>query len=163
MVRKVIDFECILPPDESGKPRQFQESASHRIGYGDPELLEALPGHGFGNYVNIFTKRQAGNIPAQGKPAGASLKDFVAELDREGVEISVLGRVHSHLLADVVAAYPTHFFALAAISPFDGMRGVREFEHLVRERGLHGLRVAALYNNVAGKRSPLLPALCQMR
>ena len=148
MARKVIDFECILPPDENGRPRQFQESASHRIGYGDPELLEALPGYGFGNYANIFTKRQAVNISAQGKPAGLSLKDFVSELDREGVEISVLGRVHNHLLADVVAAYPTRFFALAAISPFDGMRGVREFEHLVRERGLHGLRVAALYNNV---------------
>ena len=64
MVRNVIDFECILPPDESGKPRQFQDSASHRIGYGDPELLEELPGYGFGNYVNIFTKRQAGNISA---------------------------------------------------------------------------------------------------
>jgi predicted TIM-barrel fold metal-dependent hydrolase len=148
MARKVIDFECILPPDENGKPRQFQESASHRIGYGDPELLEALPGYGFGNYVNIFTKRQAVNSSEQGKSVGLSLKDFVAELDREGVEISVLGRVHNHLLADVVAAYPTRFFALAAISPFDGMRGVREFEHLVRERGLHGLRVAALYNNI---------------
>jgi predicted TIM-barrel fold metal-dependent hydrolase len=41
------------------------------------------------------------------------------------------------------------FFALASISPFDGMRGVREFEHLVKERGLNGLRVAALYNNLA--------------
>ena len=110
MMRKLIDFECILPPDENGMPRQFQESASHRIGYGDPELLEALPGYGFGNYVNIFTKRQAVNISAQGKPAGLSLKYFVSELDREGVEILVLGWVHNHLLADVVAAYPAHFF-----------------------------------------------------
>ena len=45
--------------------------------------------------------------------------------------------------------FPKRFFALASISPFDGMRGVREFEHLVKERGLNGLRVAALYNNLA--------------
>ncbi len=47
------------------------------------------------------------------------------------------------MLADVVKEYPRRFFALASISPFDGMRGVREFEHLIKERGLNGLRVAA--------------------
>src|SRR5262249_47903103 len=35
-----------------------------------------------------------------------------------------------------------------SISPFDGMRGVREFEHCVREYGLHGLRISALFNMV---------------
>ena len=30
-----------------------------------------------------------------------------------------------------------------------GWRGDSEFEHLVKERGLNGLRVAALYNNLA--------------
>ena len=42
MVRKVIDLECLLPPDEQGKPRQYHEQASHRIGYGDPELLPMM-------------------------------------------------------------------------------------------------------------------------
>jgi uncharacterized protein len=150
VVRKVIDLECLLPPDEQGRPRQYHEQASHRIGYGDPELLEPRPGYGFANYQNIFRKRVAGPGKSEGekKPVGQSIKDFVAELDREGAEVSVLGRVDNYVLADVVKEFPKRFFALASISPFDGMRGVREFEHLVKERGMNGLRVAALYNNL---------------
>jgi len=37
---------------------------------------------------------------------------------------------------------------MASISPFDGMRGVREFERVIRELGLNGLRIAALFNMV---------------
>jgi len=114
-------------------------------------LLEPRPGYGFANYQNIFRKRvgPSDKSGAQAKPAGQSIKEFVGELDREGAEVSVLGRVDNYVLADVVKEYPKRFFALASISPFDGMRGVREFEHLVKERGLNGLRVAALYNNLA--------------
>src|SRR4029079_16394917 len=83
------------------------------------------------------------------KVPGQSIKQFVEELDREGAEVSVLGRVDNYVLADVVKEFPDRFFALASISPFDGMRGVREFEHLIKERKLNGLRVAALYNNLA--------------
>jgi predicted TIM-barrel fold metal-dependent hydrolase len=153
-VRKVIDFECVLPDDEQGRSRQSFEGMSHRIGYGDPELLDMPPGYGFANYANIFRKSEG---PASGaekggagtkKKPGMSLDDFVAELDREGVEMSVLGRIDNYQLADILKAYPTRFFGLASVSPHDGMRGVREFEKLVREHGLGGLRVAALYNNV---------------
>ena len=93
MVRKVIDLECLLPPDEQGRPRQYHEQASHRIGYGDPELLEPRPGYGFANYQNIFRKRvnPSDKSGAPGKPAGQSIKEFVGELDREGAEVSVLG------------------------------------------------------------------------
>lgn len=152
MVRKVIDLECLLPADEQGKPRQYHEQASHRIGYGDPELLEQRPGYGFANYQNIFRKRVGGPAKSDKEkkpPAGQSIKQFVEELDREGAAVSVIGRVDNYVLADVVAEYPDRFFALASISPFDGMRGVREFEHLIKERKLNGLRVAALYNNLA--------------
>lgn len=148
-VRKVIDFECVLPNDENGNSRQSFEGMSHRIGYGDPELLPELPGYGFANYEHIFAKREKPEKPA-GKPKkpGLSMDDFVAELDREGVEVSVLGRLDNYQLADILRTYPKRFFGLASISPFDGMRGVREFEKLVREHGLNGLRVAALYNGV---------------
>jgi predicted TIM-barrel fold metal-dependent hydrolase len=152
VVRKVIDLECLLPADEQGKPRQYHEQASHRIGYGDPELLEQRPGYGFANYQNIFRRRVGGPAKSDEEkksPAGQSIKQFVEELDREGAEVSVVGRVDNYVLADVVAEYPNRFFALASISPFDGMRGVRELEHLIKERKLNGLRVAALYNNLA--------------
>jgi len=85
VVRKVIDLECLLPADEEGKPRQYHEQASHRIGYGDPELLEPRPGYGFANYQNIFRKRTDGPAKegTEKKPTGQSIKEFVGELDRE--------------------------------------------------------------------------------
>jgi hypothetical protein len=58
-MRKVIDLECDLPPDENGNPRKL-EAATHPPGYGDPERLEPLPGHGFSNYERIFTRRTEG-------------------------------------------------------------------------------------------------------
>src|SRR5262249_54993998 len=53
------------------------------------------------------------------------------------------------LLVELLAKYPSRFMGLASISPLDGMRGVREFERLVREHNLTGLRVGALFNNIA--------------
>jgi len=49
-MREVIDLECDLPPDENGNPRKL-EAATHPPGYGDPERLPPLPGHGFSNYA----------------------------------------------------------------------------------------------------------------
>ena len=59
-MRRVIDLECVLPPDENGVARQYFGAAGHRIGEGDPELLPPLPGYGFENYRNIFTRREGG-------------------------------------------------------------------------------------------------------
>ena len=50
----MIDLECDLPPDENGKPHKM-ERAMHPPGYGDPERLPPLPGHGFSNYERIVT------------------------------------------------------------------------------------------------------------
>ena len=46
-MRRVIDLECVLPPDENGVARQYLGAAGHRIGEGDPELLPPLAGYGF--------------------------------------------------------------------------------------------------------------------
>ena len=133
-MRQVIDLECVLPPDEKGIARQYFGTAGHRIGEGDPELLPPLAGYGFDNYRNIFTRREGGaRQPAAAKPAGKSLAQIVAEMDRDGVQVSVIHRMPNDLLARIVQAHPTRFFGLATLSPFDGMRGVRELERLVRE------------------------------
>jgi hypothetical protein len=55
-MRKAIDLECDLPPDENGKARKTEE-ATHPPGFGDPERLPPQPGHGFSNYERIFTRR----------------------------------------------------------------------------------------------------------
>jgi len=73
-MRRVIDLECVLPPDENGVARQYFGAAGHRIGEGDPELLPPLPGYGFENYRNIFTRREGdARQPDAAKPAGKSL------------------------------------------------------------------------------------------
>ena len=149
-MRPVIDLECVLPPDENGVERQFFGAAGHRIGEGDPELLPPLAGYGFENYRHIFTRREGGTRQSEmAKPAGKSLAQIVAEMDRDGVQTSVIHRMPNDVLAKIVQAYPTRFFGLATLSPFDGMRGVRELERLVREEKVQGMRIGALYNNLA--------------
>jgi predicted TIM-barrel fold metal-dependent hydrolase len=142
-MRKVIDLECDLPPDENGRLRKNLQM-NHPPGYGDPERLPHLPGHGFDNYKGIFTARTSKDAAA---PEGVSLPDFVARLDRAGIEVGVL-RGPNDMLAEIVAQYPTRFIGMANLSPHDGMRGVREFVRLVKECGLGGLRVSALYNMI---------------
>src|SRR5260221_541390 len=77
-MRKVIDLECDLPPDEDGNPRTL-EAATHPPGYGDPERLAPLKGHGFSNYARIFTRRGEGGEAESGpqKKHGMSIADFV--------------------------------------------------------------------------------------
>jgi hypothetical protein len=141
-MRKVIDLECDLPPDENGKPRK-QEAAAHPPGYGDPERLPPLPGYGFSNYQRIFSRRADGAASAD--PHGMSIADFVGLMDRAGVQVGVL-RAGNAMIAEILASFPKRFIGLASISPHDGMRGVRELERLVKEHGFGALRVSSLYN-----------------
>jgi predicted TIM-barrel fold metal-dependent hydrolase len=147
-LRRVIDLECDLPPDENDRPRKFG-TETLIPGFGDPERLDPPQGYGFPNYERIFPNRAVsapGGITAG--PKGMSLAEFVRSMDEAGVETGVVGRVPNRELAEIVRAHPGRFIGLASISPFDGMRGVRELEHVVRDLGLGGLRIAALFNMV---------------
>jgi hypothetical protein len=136
---KIFDLECYLPPDENGASRRFPGSRS-RAGTQGPDRLPEQPGHGFGNYQRIFTRR--------GDVQGMSLADFVASLDRLGIVRSVLLDSPNAVMAEAVRDFPDRFVALAILSPYDGMRAVRELERLVREDGIHGLYVGALRSEI---------------
>jgi predicted TIM-barrel fold metal-dependent hydrolase len=144
-MRKVFDLECNMPPDEDGNPREYA-TMDHPPGFGDPERLPPLEGHGFENYRNIFTSGATAKKDKAEK--GMGLDAFVASLDAAGVVVGVVGRMPNDRIADLLARYPGRFIGLATISPHDGMRGVRELERLVRDHGLGGLRVASLYNMI---------------
>ncbi len=148
-MRKVIDLECDLPPDENGNPRKLKKRPRTRRDMATRSGLPPLPGHGFSNYERIFTRRTEGGDAAAGpaKKHGMSMADFVARMDRAGVEVGVL-RAGNDIVADVLAQYPKRFIGLATISPHDGMRGVRELVRLVKEHGFGALRVSSLYNMV---------------
>ncbi len=82
---------------------------------------------------------------------GISLEDFVAKMDRAGVERAFLiatragpeyhpvsFRLPYEKVAELVARYPERFSGLAGIDPTEGMRGVRQLEYAVRELGFVG-------------------------
>ena len=76
-MRKVIDLECDLPPDENGNPRKL-EAATHPPGYGDPERLPPLPGHGFSNYEHIFTRRTEGGPAAEPRRSSTACRSPIS-------------------------------------------------------------------------------------
>jgi predicted TIM-barrel fold metal-dependent hydrolase len=144
-MRKVIDLECDLPPDETGKPRK-PEGMEHPPGYGDAEKLPTLPGYGFSNYVNIFKTRKT--TEEGGKPKGESLDSVVARMKKANIVRGVVGRIPNSDLVQIVKKHPGNFICLAEFSAYDGMRGVRALEDIVRNHGIHGFRTSSLYTGL---------------
>lgn len=83
--------------------------------------------------------------------AGTTHKEMLERMDRAGIEKSFLiaakvgqlghpacYHVPYKLVADAVQAYPDRFYGLAGLDPTEGMRGVRELEHSVKEYGFIG-------------------------
>jgi uncharacterized protein len=83
--------------------------------------------------------------------AGVTHKEMLERMDRAGIEKSFLiaakvgqlghpacYHVPYKLVADAVQAYPDRFYGLAGLDPTEGMRGVRELEHSVKEYGFIG-------------------------
>lgn len=150
MVR-VIDLECDLPTPEAAAFRASHADAPV-MGSGDTfrgRETPAVSGYGMANYANIFRNRGEGD-GSRGRPT-MSLAEFVAMLDKVGVEKAVVGSAQqpsNDYTASVVAAFPERFIGMARISPWDGMRGVRELERLVRDCGLRGLAMAAFRERI---------------
>jgi uncharacterized protein len=134
MVR-VFDLECNLP-------REAADSGF--LGPVTANRTAPLPGYGLANYGTIFaSRRPAGESEQPDRPTVAELVD---RLTAAGVEKAVLAdpRTPNSDIAEMVRSYPQQFIGLAYLSPYDGMRAVRELERLVREEGLSGLMVSAL-------------------
>jgi hypothetical protein len=148
MVR-VIDIECDLPTREV---LEFRAAAPPpaTLGSGDTfrgRESEALDGYGMANYAKIFRGRQ------QNVTGPVDLGEFADWLGAHGVEKAVIGTssVPSNTYAaEVISARPDRFLAFACISPWDGMRGVRELERLVRERGFCGLTASTYRERLPG-------------
>lgn len=146
-MRRLIDLECYLPPDENGVPRRFPGKRL-RAGTQGPDRLPELDGHGFANYDKIFTRRVQKREAEKASGSGMSLADFVAKMDRAGIEKGVLLDSPNATMVEAVRAFPGRFIGLALLSPYDGMRAVRELERLVREDGLSGLYVGPLRSEI---------------
>lgn len=147
-MRSVIDLECDLPPAPDGTPRAYAADTSP-LGPSTPNRLPALPGYGFDNYGTIFRNQDIFGAGSEAATATAtpiiSLDEHVAALAEAGIEWGIVQAESNAATAEVVRQHPDRFIGMASIHPFDGMRGVRELERLVREEGLGGLAVMALY------------------
>lgn len=138
MVR-LIDIECDLPTREVLAYRAAPPPP-RELGSGDTfrgREPDALEGYGMANYGKVFRGRE-GAFRAE----PVDLGEFADRLGALGVEKAVIGTssVPSNAYAaGVVRARPDRFLAFACISPWDGMRGVRELERLVREESMVGL------------------------
>jgi len=141
-MRKVIDLECDLPPDEQGNPRKVS-GAEQSPGHGAPEKLAPPPGYGFANYANIFRSRAAAPDPSQ--PKGESLDGVVARMKKANIVRGVVGRIPNADLVKMVGQYPESFICLAEFSAYDGMCGVRALQDIVQNHGIHGFRTSSLY------------------
>lgn len=101
---------------------------------------------------------------------GVSLEAMLARMDAAGIEKGLLVATKAgplghpscyHLpyamVADAVQKYPHRFRALAGIDPTEGMRGVRAFEHAVREYGFVGAHFYPHWFELAPDHARLYP------
>lgn len=135
----VVDLECELPRTSGSGDDAYVRAGRRYLG-----MHESHEDHGLENYGRIFSSREYLLREDLAEPHGRELTEIVQEMDQAGVERAVPLSIDNADIANAIDAFPQHFLGLAYISPFDGMRGVRELEFLIRERGFSGLRTSAM-------------------
>ncbi len=130
-------------------------------------MTEDADGHGYqaiDAVVNIWTPEALAHRPDwrddffvgkmgvdQETSAGTPLDEMLQRMDRAGIERGFLiatragplghpscYRIPYEIVAEACAKAPDRLYGLAGIDPLDGMKGVRELEHAVRELGFIG-------------------------
>jgi predicted TIM-barrel fold metal-dependent hydrolase len=142
-MRRIIDLEI-------GVPQSEVDPSLNAISRGRPGTPFAQPlprpeGYGFDNYATIFRTRKAD--PAKPEHDGGFEK-LIADMDEAGIEKGLLVDAANASYGDIHRRYPGRFITLATFDPHDGMRAVRELERLIKEDGVHGFRLSALYNSI---------------
>jgi len=130
MVR-IIDMECNMPRQAPGEAEP---------GLATPGSASERPaGYGMANYGRIFRSRREGDDSPK-----MAMDAFVDRLSTLGIERAVPFGISNDEIAVLLRTYPERFLGLARLSCLQGMRGVRELEHRVRQEGFHALGVSAL-------------------
>jgi uncharacterized protein len=139
---RTIDLEGNLP---GGNGRVAGMELSGPPG---PDRLPGPPGYGFSNYDTVFRGEAAASAGAEDSLADRAAR-MVALMDKAGVEKAVIATEANSMTADLIRMYPDRLIGFAHLSPYDGMRAVRELERLVKEEAIGGISVAALYDQVS--------------
>ena len=125
---RVIDLECNLPVGVDDPA--YKETTQSRPGNPIADRLPWPEGYGFSNYQRIFKGRAERDLAPVTEDADKLVAGLVADMDKAGIEVGILVGASVGTSARVAKTYPKRFIGLAAMSPLDGMRGVREFERL---------------------------------
>jgi predicted TIM-barrel fold metal-dependent hydrolase len=137
-------MECNLPIPGGEGGGQGHASQGSGATFRGREAAE-VSGYGMSNYSRIFTSRgEDEERPRRNMP----LDEFTKMLQNAGVEKGMIRAGTNTRTAEIQRDYPDLFVGFAVISPFDGMRGVREFERLVRDEGLKGLSMSPLAERI---------------
>jgi predicted TIM-barrel fold metal-dependent hydrolase len=140
----VIDMEMNVP-------NFLRSPHSVEIDHGRPgtPFSESLPrpaGYGFENYEHVF---RGSDRAAKPDEDDGGMERLIADMDRAGIAVGYLVGARNSDLGRIKRQRPDRFICFATLNPMDGMRAVRELERLVKEDGVDGLRVNALYNCVS--------------
>jgi uncharacterized protein len=100
-------------------------------------------------FLRSFVTDKIGTDPADVGPFSPG--QFLEKMDRAGIEHAFLiavkagsadhrinRRVSYEKVAEVVSAYPDRFSGLAGVDPTEGMAGLRELEHGIKDLGFVG-------------------------
>ena len=139
---RVIDMECSVPKRATGHG-EATAAAAPAAAAGAP-ATEGPAGYGMANYERIFRSRQDGGDT---RPV-TELSEYVKMLERVGIVSAVPFGTSNDEVAELLRDYPDRFIGLARISGLQGMRGVRELEHRVREQRFQALGVSALVDGI---------------
>src|ERR1700761_430019 len=140
---RVIDLEMNVP-------NFLRSPHGNQIDHGRPgtPFSESLPhpaGYGFENYEHVF---RGSDRTAKPDEDDGGMERLIADMDRANIAVGYLVGARNADLGRIKRQHPDRFICFATLDPMDGMRAVRELERLVKEDGVDGLRVNALYNCV---------------
>jgi uncharacterized protein len=122
-----------------------------------PAVMEHVAHHfpkEMAGYLRVFYKQQPDVSEFERVAAAMTMEEetVIAALDQAGIDRTLItgfnefSSVHETFIpnepvADLAERYPDRFIPFAGADVLAGMDAVREFEHLVRDRGFRGLSV----------------------
>lgn len=140
---RVFDMEIEMPGSEVNPG--LEKVAHGRPGTPFAQSLPRPEGYGFDNYARVFRTKNDQAKPAEPVDDGG-FDRLIKDMDAANIERGFLVGFQNTQAKGIHARYPGRFIMFATLDPMDGMRAVREFERLVKEDGVNGLRLNALYN-----------------
>jgi predicted TIM-barrel fold metal-dependent hydrolase len=141
---QVIDMETYLPGPSNDAPHPGQDLP----GPPGPDRLPPPPDYGFAHYDTIFTRPGATEVSSAPMSTAERADELARLMDAAGVVRGLLSTSRNAVTVEACSRHPSRLLGICHLSPYDGMRAVRELERLVKEDNIRGISVASLYDMV---------------